>query len=398
MINSEKILKETKNYMNEINNNDKSKQEYQSNGQLNNFSQSNSNASLSSFGSFPEGIDDGAQTNGQLADSKNKYFHRVFRNKGISKNELLIDRYSCALQRDILLLQGFLYVSTNHFCYYTNIVGFIHQVIIPISKIKSIIKKNTAFLFANAIQFETKTGQTYFMTSFVNRDLVYNQLIKLWEQNKKKQQFLSDSVSNSVCSTLSRNTGKCSSNNDINIKENIPRNENINNNKTPSFHLNANSPKENCENLSSNDNEKQATTHVCSKQHHTLHRANHKHSHNKKIENLFRAEETIQIDTKLPKYLPKINSTKDLIILKVILLITVILIGSMTFLSFLIRIKTNRMISEILESQNTNKEILMNNYAKYNEWMDEEKDTLKDHILINSHVKLNWDEWEVIDV
>ncbi|KAJ1678138.1 hypothetical protein EV182_004693, partial [Spiromyces aspiralis] len=53
---------------------------------------------------------------------RNADFHMLFRELPI--NELLIDDYGCALQRDILV-QGRLYLTENHVCFYSNIFGWV---------------------------------------------------------------------------------------------------------------------------------------------------------------------------------------------------------------------------------------------------------------------------------
>ncbi|KAJ1937980.1 hypothetical protein FBU59_004589, partial [Linderina macrospora] len=114
---------------------------------------------------------------------RNADFHTLFRN--IPINELLIDDYGCALQRDILV-QGRLYLTENFVCFYSNIFGWVTNLVIDIDEIVSVEKKMTALIIPNAIQVSTLHAK-YFFGSFIYRDSAYNQLIDLWSKSRNEK-------------------------------------------------------------------------------------------------------------------------------------------------------------------------------------------------------------------
>ncbi|KAH8914398.1 hypothetical protein BT69DRAFT_1342955, partial [Atractiella rhizophila] len=61
-----------------------------------------------------------------VASSKrNMDFHALFKGHGgVPEDDYLIEDYGCALQREILL-QGRLYISEHHLCFYANIFGWV---------------------------------------------------------------------------------------------------------------------------------------------------------------------------------------------------------------------------------------------------------------------------------
>ncbi|PIA13883.1 hypothetical protein COEREDRAFT_89213 [Coemansia reversa NRRL 1564] len=114
---------------------------------------------------------------------RNADFHMLFRN--IPINELLIDDYGCALQRDILV-QGRLYLTENFVCFYSNIFGWVTNLIIAFDEIVSIEKRMTALIIPNAIQISTLHAK-HFFGSFIYRDSAYNQLYDLWAKTRNEK-------------------------------------------------------------------------------------------------------------------------------------------------------------------------------------------------------------------
>ncbi|KAJ1802499.1 hypothetical protein LPJ75_006166, partial [Coemansia sp. RSA 2598] len=114
---------------------------------------------------------------------RNADFHMLFRN--IPINELLIEDYGCALQRDILV-QGRLYLTENFVCFYSNIFGWVTSLIIAFDEIITIEKKMTALIIPNAIQISTLHAK-HFFGSFMYRDSAYNQLYDLWAKSRSEK-------------------------------------------------------------------------------------------------------------------------------------------------------------------------------------------------------------------
>lgn len=113
-----------------------------------------------------------------VASSKrNKDFHQLFRS--VPEDDYLIEDYSAALQRDILL-HGRFYVSEGHICFSSNILGWVTNLVISFDEIVSVEKKNTAIVFPNAIVIQTLNARNVF-ASFVARDSTYELLIGIWK-------------------------------------------------------------------------------------------------------------------------------------------------------------------------------------------------------------------------
>lgn len=108
---------------------------------------------------------------------RNRSFHQLFRS--IPEDDYLIEDYSCALQREIILA-GRLYVSEGHICFSSNILGWITTVIISFDEIVSVEKENTAMVFPNAIAIQTLHARHTFR-SLLSREATYELLIGIWK-------------------------------------------------------------------------------------------------------------------------------------------------------------------------------------------------------------------------
>ena len=83
---------------------------------------------------------------------RNRDYHQLFRS--VPEDDYLIEDYSCALQRDIILA-GRLYVSEGHICFSSNILGWVTTLIISFEEVVSVEKENTAMIIPNAIAIQT---------------------------------------------------------------------------------------------------------------------------------------------------------------------------------------------------------------------------------------------------
>ncbi|KAI4726456.1 hypothetical protein E4T49_05807 [Aureobasidium sp. EXF-10728] len=135
--------------------------------------------SASSTMLVPGALGQGHRTTGfAVASSKrNKDFHQLFRS--VPEDDYLIEDYSAALQRDILL-HGRLYISEGHICFSSNILGWVTNLVISFDEIVSVEKKNTAVIFPNAIVIQTLHARNVF-ASLVARDSTYDLLIGIWK-------------------------------------------------------------------------------------------------------------------------------------------------------------------------------------------------------------------------
>lgn len=113
-----------------------------------------------------------------VASSKrNAEFHGLF--PTVPEDDYLIEDYGCALVREILI-QGRLYVSENHVCFYANIFGWVTNIALPFSEIVSVEKRMTAYVIPNAIQIATLHSKNTF-ASFLSRDTTYDLIVQIWK-------------------------------------------------------------------------------------------------------------------------------------------------------------------------------------------------------------------------
>ncbi|ODV87925.1 hypothetical protein CANARDRAFT_26104 [[Candida] arabinofermentans NRRL YB-2248] len=110
---------------------------------------------------------------------RNLDFHELF--KAIPQDDRLLDDFSCALSREILL-QGRLYVSEHYICFNSSILGWVTNLVMPHDEVSHFEKKSTAGLFPNGIIVETKDSKHSF-ASFVSRDSTLNFLETVWSRS-----------------------------------------------------------------------------------------------------------------------------------------------------------------------------------------------------------------------
>ncbi|KAF2112559.1 hypothetical protein BDV96DRAFT_152486 [Lophiotrema nucula] len=108
---------------------------------------------------------------------RNRDFHNLF--KSVPEDDYLIEDYSAALQKEILL-HGRLYVSEGHLCFSSNILGWVTNLVISFDEVVSVEKKSTAVVFPNAIVIQTLHARNIF-ASFLTRDSTYDLIIGIWK-------------------------------------------------------------------------------------------------------------------------------------------------------------------------------------------------------------------------
>ncbi|KAF2852680.1 hypothetical protein T440DRAFT_526311 [Plenodomus tracheiphilus IPT5] len=108
---------------------------------------------------------------------RNRDFHALF--KSVPEDDYLIEDYSAALQKEILL-HGRLYVSEGHLCFSSNILGWVTNLVISFDEVVSVEKKSTAVVFPNAIVIQTLHARNVF-ASFLARDTTYDLIIGIWK-------------------------------------------------------------------------------------------------------------------------------------------------------------------------------------------------------------------------
>lgn len=108
---------------------------------------------------------------------RNRDFHQLFRS--VPEDDYLIEDYSCALQRDIILA-GRIYISEGHICFSSNILGWVTSVVVSFDEVVSIEKESTAVIFPNAIAIQTLHARHTFR-SLLTREATYDLLIGIWK-------------------------------------------------------------------------------------------------------------------------------------------------------------------------------------------------------------------------
>ncbi|EAW12610.1 GRAM and VASt domain-containing protein [Aspergillus clavatus NRRL 1] len=110
---------------------------------------------------------------------RNREFHQLFRS--VPEDDYLIEDYSCALQREIILA-GRIYISEGHICFSSNILGWVTTLVISFDEIVAIEKESTAMVFPNAIAIQTLHARHTFR-SLLSRESTYDLMVNIWKIN-----------------------------------------------------------------------------------------------------------------------------------------------------------------------------------------------------------------------
>ncbi|OGE57381.1 hypothetical protein PENARI_c002G05223 [Penicillium arizonense] len=110
---------------------------------------------------------------------RNRDFHQLFRS--VPEDDYLIEDYSCALQREIILA-GRIYISEGHICFSSNILGWVTTLVISFDEVVAVEKENTAMVFPNAIAIQTLHARHTFR-SLLSRESTYDLMVNIWKIN-----------------------------------------------------------------------------------------------------------------------------------------------------------------------------------------------------------------------
>lgn len=124
---------------------------------------------------------------------RNLHYHKLF--KDVSKDELLKQSYTCALQKDILY-QGKMFVSDNWICFHSKVFGRDTKISIPAVTVTFIKKAKTALLVPNALVIETTCDQHVFV-SLLSRNTTYTLLKSICIQLEVEKPCSSPFISSS---------------------------------------------------------------------------------------------------------------------------------------------------------------------------------------------------------
>lgn len=111
--------------------------------------------------------------------SRQKKFLKNF--KQLPQEEVVLQRYSCALVSDILL-QGHLYITENYFAFHSNVFGYVTRLQIPVRSVTKITKEKTAKIIPNAVGVCTEDNVKHIFASLLSRDSTFKLMTRLWKR------------------------------------------------------------------------------------------------------------------------------------------------------------------------------------------------------------------------
>ncbi|XP_021309623.1 protein VASCULAR ASSOCIATED DEATH 1, chloroplastic isoform X3 [Sorghum bicolor] len=121
-----------------------------------------------------------------LLASRSEEYRLLFR---LPPDEVLVQDFNCALQENILLQVGHMYLFLHHICFYSNIFGYETKKIIPLQEVTDVRKAKTAAIFPNAIEIVAGTRR-HFFGSFLSRDEAFRIIVDGWEQHVSDARLL----------------------------------------------------------------------------------------------------------------------------------------------------------------------------------------------------------------
>lgn len=109
--------------------------------------------------------------------ARNRTFHQLFRS--VPDDDFLIEDYSCALQKEILLA-GRIFISEGHICFSSNILGWVTTLVISFEEVMAIERETTAMVFPNAIAIQTLHARHIFR-SLLSREATFDLMVGIWK-------------------------------------------------------------------------------------------------------------------------------------------------------------------------------------------------------------------------
>ncbi|KAI8545481.1 hypothetical protein RHMOL_Rhmol07G0043200 [Rhododendron molle] len=120
---------------------------------------------------------------------KSEEYRNLFR---LPPDEVLLQDFNCALQENFLL-QGHMYVFSQHICFYSNLFGFETKKVIPFNEVTAVRRAKAAGIFPTAIEI-IAGGKKYFFTSFLSRDEAFKLIRDGWCQYGNGSKECTDSL------------------------------------------------------------------------------------------------------------------------------------------------------------------------------------------------------------
>ncbi|ORX71558.1 TBC-domain-containing protein [Linderina pennispora] len=147
------------------------------------------------------------------ADRKMRAATTTFR-QTFDVSESLVNYYSCALQKGLMMHQGWLYLSENYFCFYS--------IMFQLREIQDLAKaKSMGGARDDAIEVTTKGGQKYWFSNLFHRDETFDLLSQL-TANTMKQVLRSSEYSTNTQHSGPHHRHTSSANSAINPDTRLP--------------------------------------------------------------------------------------------------------------------------------------------------------------------------------
>lgn len=122
----------------------------------------------------------------KVVRSRDRKFHKRFKN--LPELEKVLKVYHCAYVSDILL-QGYLYITSDNFCFYSKILGRERLIEISICDVVDVTREKTAFIIPNAIGIHTVDNSKYVFGSLVSRNRTYHLMSSIWKRVMSNDHF-----------------------------------------------------------------------------------------------------------------------------------------------------------------------------------------------------------------
>ncbi|KAJ2684299.1 GTPase activating protein (GAP) [Coemansia spiralis] len=122
------------------------------------------------------------------ADRKMRAATTTFRQTfDVGRSENLVTYYSCALMKNFMLHQGWLYLSEHYFCFYSYMFGSEKKIIFELRDIKDLAKsKSMGGVRDDAIEVVTRDGSRYAFSNLFHRDETFDMLSQLTANTMKR--------------------------------------------------------------------------------------------------------------------------------------------------------------------------------------------------------------------
>jgi len=119
-----------------------------------------------------------ASINTQATETRRLHKWQSHFHDEMDADEQLVADYSCALN-DVVLIQGYLYVSQKHIAFGSNILGLKRRICFPIKDITAVRKRMTAKIIPNGMTIEA-AGETYQFATLNTRDATFDLITDMW--------------------------------------------------------------------------------------------------------------------------------------------------------------------------------------------------------------------------